>query len=520
MEVAPGTNPALLSALPPDTPLPLAADRSPAFRIVVGSYERFLYGIDAAWAEDGDKGEDGAEGASNDDDGGAEGAKHRALSPSGLPRLTLHPLFIHPAHTSCIKALALHPSGLLASGSTDETIRLHSLPRKKELGTLLAQRGTITALRFHGNHLVSAAEDGSVAVYRRKDWECVKELDSGKKKEGAGVRDLAVHPSGRLALGIGADHALRLWDLTSGRLTLTLPLPKPHTPLNLPDRVLFSASGDRYLLLYQNRMEVHDLFPSAEGSGKTLIDAPPRVKLTCAAFLPRGPGIEPPADLVVGTESGHLLFYDLASPGAPKAEFRDHPGRVKLVEPLAVPHPSEPGGVLQLLITAASTGIVHVRALPVEGGEPAPLAAYPTRFRPTCMVAGVAGAKPIEVPVVGAEEKKSKREEKREMWERKMKERGAGGKRKAEEGAEAPANKRAAGEKQGPKAAPAAPQAKGKPTSKPAKGSEKDSVPLAGKKEAGKKQAKGPGSGASGAAKAGLAAPQKPKPKAKMSIRS
>jgi protein MAK11 len=199
------TNANLLNGLPPGTPAPLGADDEAkiSFRIVLGSYERFLYGIDAVFSESDESNEDG-----------------NSSSEKKLPTLRLHPRFIHPAHTSSIKSLALHPSGLLASGSTDETIRLHSLPRKKELGTLEAQRGTITSLSFTGAHLVSAAEDGTVGVYRKKDWEEVKTISSGKKE--VAIRDLAVHPSGRLALGVCSDGYLRfVFALPLSLATLT-----------------------------------------------------------------------------------------------------------------------------------------------------------------------------------------------------------------------------------------------------------------------------------------------------------
>jgi WD40 repeat protein len=41
--------------------------------------------------------------------------------------------------------------------------------------------GSVTALRFHAQtHLLSASEDGTVAVYRTSDWECLKVLRGHK----------------------------------------------------------------------------------------------------------------------------------------------------------------------------------------------------------------------------------------------------------------------------------------------------------------------------------------------------
>ena len=41
--------------------------------------------------------------------------------------------------------------------------------------------GSITALEFHKDtHLVSASEDGTVAIFRTSDWECLKVLHGHK----------------------------------------------------------------------------------------------------------------------------------------------------------------------------------------------------------------------------------------------------------------------------------------------------------------------------------------------------
>jgi protein MAK11 len=93
------------------------------FKIIAGSYEKLLYGLEAAIEED----EPG----------------------SSARRLQLKPIFIFPAHVSCVKAVAASPSGgkWLATGSADEIIKVWDLRRRKEIGGLIHHEGKL--LRFH-----------------------------------------------------------------------------------------------------------------------------------------------------------------------------------------------------------------------------------------------------------------------------------------------------------------------------------------------------------------------------------
>ena len=85
------------------------------FKIVAGSYEKLLYGL----------------------------AGSTSLSESKETRFDLKPIFMFPAHVSCIKAVAASPGGKwLATGSADEIIKVWDLRRKKEIGGLMHHEGT------------------------------------------------------------------------------------------------------------------------------------------------------------------------------------------------------------------------------------------------------------------------------------------------------------------------------------------------------------------------------------------
>lgn len=98
-------------AAPPPVRLPST------FKIVAGSYEKLLYGL--------------------------EGTVFLSSDSDSPYTFNLAPVFIFPAHVSCIKAVAASPHGgkWLATGSADEIIKVWDLRRRKEIGGLMHHEG-------------------------------------------------------------------------------------------------------------------------------------------------------------------------------------------------------------------------------------------------------------------------------------------------------------------------------------------------------------------------------------------
>ena len=98
-----------ISNAAPSTSLPTS------FKVIAGSYEKLLYGLDGQVA--------------------IAGSEYK---------FTLKPIFIFPAHISHIKAVAASPGGgkWLATGSADEIIKVWDLRRRKEIGGLMHHEGT------------------------------------------------------------------------------------------------------------------------------------------------------------------------------------------------------------------------------------------------------------------------------------------------------------------------------------------------------------------------------------------
>lgn len=166
-----------------ETLRPVAYD---TFRVIVGSYERLLYGFQVSFK-----------------DGTVQTA-------------TFETIFSFAAHTSCITAVATAgaDSKWLATGAGDETVRVWDLKKRKEVGGLIGHGGTIHSLSFPTRtYLLSTDSSGLINLYRSRDWALLKTLRGHTGKVNACV----AHPSGKVALSVGTDGMLRMWDLMRGK---------------------------------------------------------------------------------------------------------------------------------------------------------------------------------------------------------------------------------------------------------------------------------------------------------------
>lgn len=131
-----------------DTELSPKFELPVSFVVVAGSYEKLLYGLDGTVTS----------------------------SESGY-EFHLKPIFIFPAHVSSIKAVAASPNGgkWLATGSSDEIVKVWDLARRKEIGGLMHHQGmcsfgrrrkqvTVTVLRIHHVSPISVTFSSSLRI--------------------------------------------------------------------------------------------------------------------------------------------------------------------------------------------------------------------------------------------------------------------------------------------------------------------------------------------------------------------
>jgi protein MAK11 len=91
------------------------------FQVVAGSYEKLLYGL--------------------------QGVMPSLSTPVAERDYSMKPIFIFPAHQACVKTVAASEGGKwLATGSSDEVVKIWDLRRRKEVGGLQQHTGACAQL--------------------------------------------------------------------------------------------------------------------------------------------------------------------------------------------------------------------------------------------------------------------------------------------------------------------------------------------------------------------------------------
>ncbi|THH27404.1 hypothetical protein EUX98_g6782 [Antrodiella citrinella] len=352
------------------TPLPTA------FKVICGSYEKLLYGLEGHATVDGSE-----------------------------YKFHLKPLFMFPAHISCIKAVAASPDGgkWLATGSADEIVKVWDLRRRKEIGGLMHHEGSITHLLFPSrSHLLSASEDGTLCLFRARDWAVLRSLKGHKGR----VNSVAVHPSGKVALSVGKDRTLRMWDLMRGKGVASTKLGKEG------ELVRWSTDGSLFVVQTQSVLDIY----STDVTLLHTVTHPSRIH--DVKFYKRA---EDELDLLfIAAEDKKLSIYAV-SPDQEKtpaviAEMIGHSSRVKAVDILEIalsPIPSSSRASTALVCTISSDGGIHLYDLaavsqdstPNEPLQLQPVAKYDTKgSRLTCVT--LAGGDAGEVGAINGKRKR------------------------------------------------------------------------------------------------------------------
>ncbi|CAI5998017.1 unnamed protein product [Closterium sp. NIES-64] len=248
---------------------------SGGLQVIAGSYERFLFGFRlhlptyplgasqpaARGGEGGERGE--GMGEERKQEGQGEGAGEAALRQQ----------FCYGGHTGPIKCVAA-AGGVAVSGGADDSVRVYDLRARTDMGALLHHSAAVSCLavsaavsclavivsrsapplvaalslppslptvcrhasvpprhpshrlQLHGSgsrptHLLAGSEDRTISLWEVATWRHLSSLKGHK----APVNDIAVHPSGRVALSVARDAELRLWNLLQARCSFRTRLP-------------------------------------------------------------------------------------------------------------------------------------------------------------------------------------------------------------------------------------------------------------------------------------------------------
>lgn len=221
--------------------------------------------------------------------------------------------FAYRAHQSCLKCLAIGLRGgkegsekkWLASGGTDEIVRVYDLGKLEEVGELIEHTDTVLSLAFIGNKfLLSGGKDGKLCLWRCRDWNCVATLKGHKPGP---VNSIAVHPSGKIALTTSDDNSLRMWNLETAR-------PASRNRLQgfaRLDMVAWFPNSRGYAVVADSKYVLLFDISNSDGKPQQKLEFKSRVNAIC--FAP--PDQKQGPKLAVGLDNGSLVHYDVEPSG-------------------------------------------------------------------------------------------------------------------------------------------------------------------------------------------------------------
>ncbi|RLV91302.1 Protein MAK11 [Spathaspora sp. JA1] len=232
------------------------------------------------------------------------------LDPTGAKEPVFQPIFHFQAHSLSIKSIDL-AKRYLVTGSNDEHIRIYDLQKRKELGHLLSHNGTITTLKFSseghddpketvdksGKWLLSGSEDGKIIIWRTKDWETFGIL----KGHTGRINDLAIHPSGKVAISVSQDQTIRLWNLMTAKKAAVLKIKGRDHLGQSGSFVRWSLDGNYFVVGLLNQLLVYKT-----SSAKIVKKVKLSTSLMCIDIIL----VEDKEWLVVGLGNGVIEFYD------------------------------------------------------------------------------------------------------------------------------------------------------------------------------------------------------------------
>lgn len=166
------------------------------------------------------------------------------------------------------------------------------------LSLSLNHPGTITSLSFPSRtYLLSTGADGRICLYRTRDWALLRTL----KGHVGRVNCAAAHPSGRLALSVGRDGTIRMWDLMRGRGAAST---KIRTEGEI---VRWNAAGTKFAVLAGTQLMVF----ATDMTRLHALDGRTRLHDVKFAKMPTGEGAEERELMLVCAEDKVVRVYDL-----------------------------------------------------------------------------------------------------------------------------------------------------------------------------------------------------------------
>ena len=248
--------------------------------------------------------------------------RHRLQSLASAPSLATI-----VGHEDIVSSVAFGPSGILASGSYDDTIKLWRVHEGAGtcLGVLKGHTQAVTSVALasgSGPVLASGSDDGTVKLWDTARRLCLATLRGHSGSVfGVAVSDDRPHVC---VASASEDHTVRLWVATPGAPVVTLDDPcvaalRGHTGwvhgVALRGQRVASSSGDTSIRIWD----------SCTGACVTTYNGHGRTRVLCVAFSPHDPHT-----LVSGAGDKSINIWDVRAP-SPCLALKGHLATVNSV---------------------------------------------------------------------------------------------------------------------------------------------------------------------------------------------
>jgi WD40 repeat protein len=200
-------------------------------------------------------------------------------------------------HVGCVHQVAVCDKYIASCGSDERLFLFTAKDRGGQVSDLgsLAPASEARCIAWHGNqYLVCGCADGTVAIYRSRDWESLLALPVHQKA----VNAIAVHPSGAIAVTVGADRNLAVLDMIAAKLITREKLKGKDEPLG----VLYNAAASRFLIFTAYDVTVFDTRTVTQVA-HFAVERRPANEIHCVCFVSE-------TAICIGSENGTISRID------------------------------------------------------------------------------------------------------------------------------------------------------------------------------------------------------------------